>query len=111
MIEEAGATADPVKLEKKRIADDQRKLDWQNWATKVLGTYEGRAMVWTLIEESRLFHSSFAGEQPMLMAYREGKKHMGQFLYSWVLQAKPDAYKMMADENQERLVKFKAQEE
>jgi hypothetical protein len=110
-MKEEGPTSDPRQIEKKEIAKQQRDLDWHNWMIKTLNTYEGRALVWSLLEESQLFHTSFVGEKPMTMSFREGKKHMGQFLYSWVLQSKPDAYSMMADEHKERLVKFKAQEE
>jgi hypothetical protein len=111
MSDEPGPTADPEKIEKKKRSRKQQDLDFTNWMTVTLGSYEGRAVVWSLIEESKLFHTSFAGEQPMGMAFREGRKHMGQFLFTWVLQSAPDAYKLMEKENKARLVKVKAQED
>lgn len=110
-MSDPGPTADPEKIEKKKRSRKQQDLDFTNWMTETLNSYGGRALVWSLIEESRLFHTSFAGEQPMTMAFREGKKQMGQFLYTWVLQSSPDAYKLMEKENRARLVKIKAQEE
>lgn len=82
---------------------EREKLEWERWMRRLLTTYEGRAVVWSLLAESQLFNSSFAGEQPLTMAYAEGRKHVGRFLHKWVLKSMPDAYKVMSDEFEERL--------
>jgi hypothetical protein len=108
--EKLGPSADPEKVKRRKNTRQSREQNWRNWMTVVVGTYEGRALVWSILEESRLFQSSFAGEQPMLMAFREGKKQVGQFIYSWLLQSAPEAYKLMEKESKARQSEDQAKE-
>lgn len=74
-----------------------------NWMVQLLSTYGGRAVLRELLEEAAIFRTSFSGEQPLSMAFKEGRKDIGRIIYTWVLRVDPKAYTVMEREHQERL--------
>jgi len=71
----------------------------------VLDRPYGRAFVWGILEQCRVFGASFTGE-PLTTAFNEGKRHIGIKLLADVLQAKPDAMAQMQNEHAERQKRY-----
>lgn len=75
--EEAGA--------RERRRKELEDLRW--W----LGHPQGRRLVSRLLEEAGVYRSSF-NHSGSVMAFSEGKRHIGLFLISELLEASPDGY-------------------
>lgn len=68
-----------------------------------LGHPQGRRIIGRLLAEAGVFRSSF-NHSGSLMAFSEGKRHMGLFLTDELLEASPDGYMKVLKE-------FKAKDE
>jgi hypothetical protein len=95
-------------------AEELKKLSEQELHNSMIATLSsagGRHVLWTLLERCGIFRTSFVGEQPMTMAFREGEKQIGKMLYLWVLQTDPKAYSLMQAEHLARQSVARAIEE
>jgi hypothetical protein len=63
----------------------------------VLGTKEGRSVVWRLLSEAGLYRATEPGPIEIL-AYGAGERNQGQKLLAWVIEADVDAYLEMSRE-------------
>lgn len=84
-------TAEQVKLQQirsEREADDIRQ---------VMSTEQGRRVVWSLLEQGKVFGTTFAVD-PAVTAFNEGQRNLALALFSRVMAACPDQYLKMADE-------------
>lgn len=71
-------------------------------AIKVLLSHRfGRDFVWRLLEECRLYQSSYQGNAEEAV-FNEGKRNVGLWVLNEVLQAAPNAYATMRQEAEDR---------
>lgn len=100
MADEEKSTHVTKPSEKKRVRRRVRLLARQERANLlvVLGTREGRAFIWDLLVRSGVFALSFSGEQPLTMAFNEGRRQYGNRLLAEINQAAPEAYLLMLKE-------------
>lgn len=80
-----------VKLQQIRVereADDIRQ---------VMGTEQGRRVVWAVLEQGKVFGSTFAVD-PAVTAFNEGQRNIALALFMRVMSACPDQYLKMAAE-------------
>jgi hypothetical protein len=77
----------------------RKELDDLRW---MLGHPQGRRIVMRLLEEAGVFRSSF-NTSGSVMAFAEGRRHMGLFLTGELLEASADGYMKVLKE-------FKAKE-
>lgn len=66
----------------------RKELDDLRW---LLGHPQGRRIISRLLDEAGVFRSSF-NHSGSLMAFSEGKRHMGLFITSELLEASADGY-------------------
>jgi hypothetical protein len=66
----------------------RKELDDLRW---FLGHPQGRRIIGRLLDEAGVFRSSF-NHSGSVMAFSEGKRHMGLFITSELLEASPDGY-------------------
>lgn len=79
-------------LEKKRMQRDDNDLKG------VMGSPSGRRFVWALLAQCGVFAGSYA-EQPLGMAFNEGRRSIGLALMGRVLARTPDLFLTMQKEN------------
>lgn len=66
----------------------------------ILKDPEGRRFMWRLLGEAKLFHGSFVmGDQGYGTTYNEGRRSIGCWAFSELLEAKPEAYNQMQREH------------
>lgn len=94
--QERDADADEALARERR----RKELDDLRWW---LGHPQGRRIVGRLLEEAGVFRSSF-NHSGSLMAFNEGKRHMGLYLTGELLEASADGYMKVLKE-------FKAKDE
>jgi len=93
--------------DKEQVAKRKTKLDIAREKEvanlhKNLGTYEGRELVWRLLEMGGMYHTSFVGELPHTNSYNEGRRSTAIWLYVEVFTARPEAYTLMVSEAEQR---------
>ncbi len=86
---------------------ETRALDEENFVRVVTDTYEGRALLSSLIDESGRNRSSFAGERGAT-DFNEGMRNMGLRILEKVFTFAPDAYTIMHTEEQDRQRRYAA---
>lgn len=69
---------------------------------RVLSTADGRAVLWRLLASCGVASTSFRGEQPMLMAFLEGRRDVGTKLIAAIELADRNVYPQMRLEAIER---------
>jgi hypothetical protein len=62
-------------------AQKNRQDDRDAVLTFLLRHPDGRAHVWAMLEQCGVFRTSFSGEQPMMMAFHEGRRDIGLGLF------------------------------
>lgn len=95
---------------------EKRQQDQYNSIRQCFKTYDGRAFLWSMLEETGIHRISFVGEFPMTMAFNEGRRSIGTWAENWVFTIDPKVYIMMRQEAEERELIYstlskKAQEE
>jgi len=96
--------------EQKKKADEKyrrRRENELNDLAKVLATVEGRRLVWRILAEAGLFRSTFAGNDPITQAHLEGKKDIGYFLMSGIMDGNVQKFVQMQSEH---IAKLKQEE-
>jgi hypothetical protein len=66
----------------------------------VMGTIEGRRVVWSILDSAGIFKTSFTGETNSTI-FNEGQRNGGLRLFSDIMESCPDLYLNMADEAKE----------
>lgn len=66
----------------------RKELEDLRW---LLGHPQGRRVASRLLEEAGVFRSSFS-HSGSVMAFNEGKRHMGLFITGELMEASPDGY-------------------
>lgn len=64
---------------------------------KILDTYAGRAFIWRILTECKIFSSSFTGDTEHTF-FNEGKRAIGLQVLTEVLQLYPKAFTLMQSE-------------
>lgn len=79
----------------KRLND--RKLSDMRF---VLKSAEGRRLLWSLMEEAKIFHGCYVhGDNGYGTTYNSGRQDQGRILLNRILEAKPEAYLQMQNEH------------
>lgn len=94
--QERDAEADEAKARENR----RKELEDLRW---LLGHPQGRRVIGRLLDEAGVFRSSF-NHSGSVMAFSEGRRHMGLFITSELLEANADGYMKVLKE-------FKAKDE
>ena len=81
---------------RKRQLVRQREKDDFVW---LMGTVQGRRIVWRLLEQAKVFKSTFSLDSGE-MAFLEGNRNMGLLLITEVHELCPEKYHVMAKEAQ-----------
>lgn len=93
---------DPDQVEMAREVERQRTLEQTQFVADQMKSYGGRAFVSMLLQEANVEGSSFSGEQPLTMAYLEGKRDIGSWAQNLVLTIAPEMFSLMRQEVVER---------
>jgi len=64
---------------------------------KILSLPEGRRIVWRILGKSKMFHSCFTGNSTTF--YNEGARDLGLSITEWIMEADPQLYYLMMQEN------------
>lgn len=64
----------------------------------VMNTAAGRRYVWRLLEQARVFGSSYAHQSNQTF-FREGQRNMGLWIFTQVLEASPELFLLMQKEH------------
>ncbi len=83
--------------EKLKTRDIQKKASLLN----LLSDEAGRMWMWDLISRCGAFHLSFSTD-PLIMAFNEGRREIGNHLISEINSIGPELYVRMAIENQSK---------
>jgi hypothetical protein len=89
---------DPQRAQKERqaaIAAEVLREDMR-W---FMDSPRGRRLMWGWLSEAGIHRSTFDGEQPMKMAFLEGKRNFGIILETMVLQHAPEQWEPMSRES------------
>jgi hypothetical protein len=89
---------DEIEKRKAEVAKLQERRDerWLNDVRRILSMPEGRRLLWRLLEEARVFHSTYTGNADTY--FNEGKRSMGLLVLGEMLRAKPDSLFQMQKE-------------
>ena len=68
----------------------------------VLATAAGRAVLWRILSDCRIYSDGFNGGDRALMAFDAGRRNLGLSLLEKVLTLNSEAYILMRDEAQQR---------
>ncbi len=91
--EDVGKKRKSVKLTKLQKAEDLRNL---------LATYNGRTVLWGMLEQCNVYRLSFSGESAYNTAFFEGQRSIGLWLLAEIHQVAPNAYLQMQQEHLKR---------
>ena len=98
-----GAFADEAEIEAANEVTRRLHQEIADRAFKdVISTYSGRHTLWRFLEKAGVYSISFAGENPLTMAFGEGKRHVGLWLLETLFTSDPEVYTLMRMEAQER---------
>lgn len=88
--------SDPRDIERATRKTRLSRKDENRDLRTVLGTVEGRRVLWRLLEHCRVFSSVYDDHGPR-MAYYSGRQDVGHFIVKAIDDANPDAmFQMMA---------------
>jgi len=73
----------------------RKELEDLRW---LLGHPQGRRIVTRLLDEAGVYRSSFS-HSGSVMAFNEGKRHMGLFLTAELIEASPDGFMKVLKEH------------
>lgn len=92
--------ADPKQVEKARLkevfGDRQLLGDFRS----VLETYQGRRLMWWILEQAGIFKSSFTGNSTTF--YNEGMRNIGLMVHAKIAEASPESILLMMQESKKR---------
>lgn len=88
----------PEQLKTAKERERSRRLRELRDVFEVMSTEAGRRFVWRLLGECRVFLSTY-DEQPVASYYKQGRRAVGLVVYNDVLEACPELFWDMQDEN------------
>lgn len=100
MTYNASNTKDIRRAEK---ASRQAELDRVNFLVGAMSIPQGRAWVYTLLDECHLFASEFIAD-PYLKYWRDGERNVGLRLFADISRHCPDSYILMIKEANDRRI-------
>ncbi len=99
-------SSDPEQVAMAERAGELRLGGELEMVRRVVSTYEGRAFISMLLQETGLRRSSFVGEFPMTMARNEGRREIGIWGEDLVFTVAPEMYNMMRREAVDREYRY-----
>lgn len=91
---------DKKQLDKKRLRENfDSKQELRDWR-ELLENPAFRRIVWKLLEETKIFATSFTGNSTTF--YNEGMRNIGLKIQAKLIEAKPEAYPQMMIEAHKR---------
>lgn len=87
--------ADETKSKDAEKREEQERL---NDIIAVMTEPAGRRYVWRLLEEARVFTSSYAHETNQTF-FREGQRNVGLWIFTQLLEASPELFLLMQKEH------------
>lgn len=96
------SSANPDHVEMAEEATRLRISEAASDLSKVLNTYAGRSVLWSVLVAAGLDGVSFAGEAPMTMAYNEGRRSVAVELRDAIFTLDPEKFTIMRHEASER---------
>lgn len=81
-----------AKKQKRVVQEAKQRLK------RMMNTRDFRDWVWAVLSEAQVFHSVF-DRDPLVMAFREGKRNRGLQLMNEILIITPAQYQLMQTEN------------
>lgn len=87
-----------IQIERKKHDMEQREKDDIQF---VMGSEQGRRVVWSLLEKGQVFGTCFNVE-PHITAFNEGQRNLALVLFQRVMTHCPDQYLKMAAEASEQ---------
>ncbi|MDR1351522.1 MAG: hypothetical protein LBJ59_12250 [Zoogloeaceae bacterium] len=82
--------------EAKRRIDLEAESEVSDWEW-LMSDKRGRRVVWRLLERAGVLRSSFATD-PLIMAFNEGRRDYGNYVFSVVNAVCPEFYRLMQEE-------------
>ena len=89
---------DPAQVEAKRKTAKYWQGRRDSAFTNLMSTDAGRALVYSWLEHSGVFRSSFTGEYPFTTAFNEGARNFGLSLLGSINRLCPEQYLPMCKE-------------
>jgi len=90
--------SDPDQVKSRRERVKTRELQSRESLRKFLCDPGGRVWMWDLLARCGTYHSSFSTD-PLIMAFNEGRRDVGNFLVSEINRIDPEVFVKMAVEN------------
>ena len=92
-------------LERDRAEQElRRKLSAEQWKSDFMWLMKdkrGRRIVWKILSDARVFHSSFVANAPDVMAFNEGQRNIGLMLMDDINRFCPDLYQKIIEESKD----------
>lgn len=82
---------------KQEALENRRRERDRSDLCKVLKSPEGRRLLWAIMEDSRVFRTTYSGN-PYDTAFREGKRAIGVAMLGRIMDADPGAFPLMQRE-------------
>lgn len=83
--------------EQKDLARSRRLKELRD-IRSVMGSEEGRRFIWRLLEECRVFLSTY-DDQPVASYYKQGRRAVGLVVYNDILESCPELFWKAQGEN------------
>lgn len=93
---------DPGQVKAAKKARKLQDMTEDELLGRTLDTYEGRAVVWKLLETCHVFATSHRAESTHQTAFLEGERNVGLQIWADVLRVRPKVYPVMSGEAAER---------
>lgn len=94
-------TGDEVEVGRRKKKHELRAEQEREELSKLFASPGAPAFFWRLLSECQMFHSISRGD-PHDMAIASGRRDVGLWLFSELLQANPQAYELMYRDHKER---------
>lgn len=103
MPAETPQAAIDVELRRKRREEQRQERRQQLRAERkdiedLMSTASGRRVVYTLLNEAKVFHQTFVPGDPHSTSFNEGRRAIGLWLLTQVVGKTPDQYALMMKE-------------
>lgn len=92
------ALSDPKEREEREKKERREADRILNDLRTVLGTVEGRRLLWRILDRANIFDTSFVPGQPDTTNFKEGARDLGWWLWKEIDRARFDAFSQMRRE-------------
>jgi hypothetical protein len=90
--------SDPEQVQSRRERQKSCDLQKKSALRRLMAEPAGRMWVWGLLSRCGTYHSSFSSD-PLVMAFNEGRRDIGNYLAEEIDRIGPDLFLKMALEN------------